>query len=113
MALQEQRPGEPAVLGEFVRRIRAVCPAENIVLFGSRAEGGARDDSDYDLLVVLPDHCDPKATLAAIQESLTGLGVAKDLVLAPASRFRRYRDVVNTVYRHANSAGRTLYERAA
>lgn len=102
-----------ALLDEFVRRIRAACPAERIVLFGSRAEGTAQEDSDYDLLVVLPDGCDPKGALAAIQASLGGLGVSKDVVVAPASRFRRYRDVVNTVYWHAHSAGRTLYAHAA
>jgi hypothetical protein len=69
-------------------------------------------DSDYDLLVVLPDESDPRAALAEIQTSLAGIGVAKDLVVVPASRFRRYQGVVNTVYWHAATTGKTLYEHA-
>ena len=42
------------VLTEFVDRIGGVRPAiERLVLFGSRARGDHRPDSDYDLLVVV------------------------------------------------------------
>lgn len=40
---------------ELIALIRAECAPTSIWLFGSRATGKARADSDWDLLVVLPD----------------------------------------------------------
>ena len=43
------------VLREIVAHTRAVFPeVERILLFGSRARGHGRPDSDYDLIVVTP-----------------------------------------------------------
>ncbi len=39
----------------LVALIRERCKPISIWLFGSRAKGSAREDSDWDLLVVLPD----------------------------------------------------------
>jgi predicted nucleotidyltransferase len=38
---------------------QALCPGATVILFGSRATGLARPDSDYDLLVILPEDIDP------------------------------------------------------
>ena len=43
-----------ATLAEIIRRILAAGEPQKIVLFGSRARGDARADSDYDLLLVEP-----------------------------------------------------------
>jgi predicted nucleotidyltransferase len=42
------------VLADFLERIGRVRPAiERLILFGSRARGDDRPDSDYDLLIVV------------------------------------------------------------
>ncbi len=38
---------------------QALCPGATVILFGSRATGLARPESDYDLLLILPDDIDP------------------------------------------------------
>ena len=43
------------VLGEVVRRLSEVYHPVRIYLFGSAARGDAGPDSDYDLMVILPD----------------------------------------------------------
>ena len=43
------------VLAEIVRRLVDVYRPERIYLFGSTARGDAGPDSDYDLMVILPD----------------------------------------------------------
>lgn len=43
------------VLSEIVRRLVAAYEPERIYLFGSKARGDEGPDSDYDLLVVVPD----------------------------------------------------------
>src|ERR1017187_5154400 len=47
-------PRDP-LLGEIVRRLTDVYRPERIYLFGSTARGDAGPDSDYDLMIVLPD----------------------------------------------------------
>jgi predicted nucleotidyltransferase len=50
----ETGPRVDPILAEFLQRIAGVRPAiERLVLFGSRARGDHRPDSDYDLLVVV------------------------------------------------------------
>ncbi len=43
------------VLKEIVRRLVEVYEPERIYLFGSVARGEATRDSDYDLMIVVPD----------------------------------------------------------
>ena len=54
-AMQVQDP----VLGEIVRRLVDDCQPERIYLFGSRARGNARADSDYDIMVVAAQSDEP------------------------------------------------------
>jgi predicted nucleotidyltransferase len=41
----------------IVDAVLAQSQAELILLFGSRARGDAREDSDYDIMLVVPDRC--------------------------------------------------------
>ena len=43
------------VLGEIVRRLVEIYRPERIYLFGSAARGDAGPESDFDLMVVVPD----------------------------------------------------------
>jgi predicted nucleotidyltransferase len=76
------------VLAEVVRRLVEVYHPLRIYLFGSVARGDAGPDSDYDLMVVVPDE-----TPAELQDSklgyraLWGLGIAKDLLVWKQSDF--------------------------
>jgi predicted nucleotidyltransferase len=63
------------------RVVRVVDPAR-IVLFGSRARGDAREDSDYDLLVVVDAVTNRRAMRIAIRRSFEDLAVAADVVVA-------------------------------
>jgi len=71
-------PWLPMIVG---RVVRVVDPAR-IVLFGSRARGDAREDSDYDLLVVVDAVTNRRAMRIAIRRSFEDLAVAADVVVA-------------------------------
>ena len=78
------------ILIEIVRRLVETYRPERIYLFGSAARGDAGPDSDYDLMVIVPDDApdDLKWGMAGYQ-ALAGLGVAKDVLVWPKSDFNR------------------------
>lgn len=79
--------GDP-VLGEVVRRLVEAYRPERIYLFGSVARGDAGPDSDYDIMIVVPD--DAPAELRSSRAAylaLWGTGVASDVLVWTASRF--------------------------
>ena len=75
-------------LAEIVRRLVEAYEPERIYLFGSHARGDAGPDSDYDLLVIVPDDALPPRTGSRLAyERLWGTGTAADVLVWPRSRF--------------------------
>ena len=83
-----------------------------VVLFGSRARGDARTDSDVDLLVVVRDHAvSADDTEIAMLGALSDAELAKDVVaLTPQEMEERRGDRWDFTH-HALREGRVLYER--
>ena len=82
-----------------------------IILFGSRARGEARADSDVDLLVILPSVDDKRRTAIAIRRALNGLPASKDIIVATPQEIAERGDVIGLVLRPALREGKVLYER--
>ncbi len=51
---------EDLILAEIVHRLVEAFRPDRIYLFGSRARGEAGPDSDYDIMVVVPDSASPE-----------------------------------------------------
>jgi uncharacterized protein len=102
-----------AVLDGLVQRIAERFSPDKVILFGSRARGGAGPDSDIDLLVLFPEVANPNKRAAELYASLVDFPRPMDIVVSTTSRFERYRNVVNTVHWPASREGKVLYERAA
>ena len=81
-------------------------------LFGSRAEGRARPDSDYDLLVVVPDDV-PEETFDPVAAWHLGydVGVVADVIPCKRSDFEEEKHEIDSLPRAAFVRGRKLYER--
>ena len=70
------------VLQEIVRRLVDAYRPERIFLFGSHARGERGPDSDYDLLVVVPDDVPPDRRRSRLAcEVLRGTGAAADVLV--------------------------------
>ena len=75
-------------LSEVVRRLVEAYRPERIYLFGSVARGDAGPDSDYDIMVVVPDDAPPELRRShAAYVALWGTGVASDVLVWTASQF--------------------------
>lgn len=76
------------VLAEIVHRLVAAYEPERIYLFGSKARGDAGPDSDYDLMVVVPDDAPPvRRRSRSAYEALRGTGRAADVLVCTRSSF--------------------------
>jgi uncharacterized protein len=95
------------------RIVRAFRPLK-IVLFGSRARGEAQEQSDVDLLVVMPDAwagARKREAAVGILGALKDVPVFKDVVVTTPEEIARRGDLAGTILRLALREGRVLYER--
>lgn len=83
------------ILESILRRLVAAYQPERVYLFGSKARGEAGPDSDYDLLLVVPDDAPPeRRTSDLAYRVLRGTGIGADILVWTHSAFERRKHVV-------------------
>ena len=101
------------ILGEMVSRIRDTMQPERIVLFGSRARGTARPNSDFDLLVI-KESDEPRYRRAApLYTRLADLPVEVQIMVYTPEEVAEWSGVSQAFISTALREGKVLYERAA
>jgi predicted nucleotidyltransferase len=98
-------------LSAIVKRLVQRFDPDQIILFGSRARGAPRKDSDIDLLVVLPVTGSKRAKQVEMRVALHDIRVPKDIIVATPEQVARQRDIVGTIIHPALREGRVLYAR--
>ncbi len=99
-----------AALAEVVRRLVEAYQPERIYLFGSVARGDAGADSDYDLLVVVPDNALPERRRSRLAyEALRGTGIAADVLVCTHSYFEDRRSLKASLPGAVLREGRLLH----
>ena len=94
---------------ETVGRILSVVSPKQVFLFGSAARGDLHDNSDIDLLVVVPNGTHRRGTAQQIYRNLIGLGIGADIVVVTEEDVEKYRDVDGWVIGVALAKGRLVY----
>ncbi|HEY7294445.1 MAG TPA: nucleotidyltransferase domain-containing protein [Dehalococcoidia bacterium] len=75
-------------MAEAVRRLVQMFAPDRIYLFGSRARGDARPDSDWDLMVILPESAEPKIRRAQRAHlALAGVRLPVDILVWTRKEF--------------------------
>jgi predicted nucleotidyltransferase len=98
-----------AAIQELVDRIVREFHPERVVLFGSRAYGEPRPDSDVDLLVVLPFEGTPYGKAVEILQAVRPTFSVDVLPRRPDDTERRYR-LGDPLVREALDRGKVLFE---
>jgi predicted nucleotidyltransferase len=102
---------DAGVLREAVDRLVSALSPERIYLFGSRARGDARGDSDYDLLVVVPREVERPYRLE--QRALAALwpvALPIEVVVLGQDRFEQLAAVAASLPATVQREGVLLYE---
>jgi hypothetical protein len=105
LARAEPQIGDPKEIERLVEQIVAEVDPTAIYLFGSRARGDAQADSDYDLLLILPDLRQGEELKKVGKES--GMSVHPHVRTQACFAERRY--VVGTFEHEVEAEGVRLY----
>jgi len=101
------------IIAEMTRRIVEQFDPLQVILFGSRARGDHRPDSDVDLLVVFSHIENTRETAVAIADLLYDAPLGKDIVVTTPEEITIRGTLIGTVLEPALREGEVLYERSA
>lgn len=95
---------------EIVRRLVNEFQPEAVYLFGSYAWGKPDEESDLDILVILPESAESPIQLATrAQRSLRGVRAGVDVLVKTRNEFEQFRPVKASLEAKIASQGKLLY----
>jgi predicted nucleotidyltransferase len=95
----------------IVARIVETIQPDKIILFGSRARGDARPDSDYDILVIKESHEPRHRRSVPLYVALAGLPAEVEVMVYTPEEVEEWSQVPQAFITTAVREGKALYER--
>ena len=92
-----------------VRRIARSVKPESVILFGSRASGNARTESDIDLVVVYSGPMTKRQVQIGIHKLFPNPHFSMDLFVLTPEELESQRSVPNTLAREVSQRGIVCY----
>ena len=102
---------DQGVLDKIVRRLVEAIDPDRIILFGSRARGDARPDSDVDLLIIKDSDEPGYRRSQRAYRALSDLGIPKDIIWRTPAEIAEWSNVPVYVTTRALDEGKVLYEK--
>jgi predicted nucleotidyltransferase len=109
------RPDDEELLNVMVQAVVDTVEPERVVLFGSRARGTARPNSDVDFLVIEDAPFGPerrRQEAAKVWRVLAKFGVPTDVLMYSPAEVEEWRHSPNHGIARALAEGRVVYERS-
>jgi predicted nucleotidyltransferase len=98
------------LLAQAIERLKAEFQPEQIYLFGSHAWGTPHEDSDVDLMVIVPKSAERAIRrMQRAHRCLRGLRMSKDVFVQTREEFDRYKDLRASLQHQILERGRKLY----
>ena len=111
--MEKKKESVQEKIDELVSRIVERFQPEKIILFGSYARGTAGEDSDADILVVMPVKGSKRKKATEIDIALVGLDLPVDVIVVTPEELDRNKNMIGTIIYPALREGKVLYEKAA
>lgn len=92
-----------------VRRIARFAKPERVILFGSRASGQAREDSDIDLVVVYSGPKTARQVQVGIHKLFPNPDFSMDVFVLTPEELESQKSIPNTLAREASERGVVCY----
>jgi len=105
----DKRAQQMAYIKRLCQRIVEAFHPEKIILFGSRAYGKPREDSDIDLLVIMPYEGSSRAQAVRILHHL-GVLAPIDLLVRTAEEVRERIEIEDDFTEEIVERGKVMYE---
>ena len=100
----------PDIMAEITRRLVAEFDPDRVILFGSHAWGTPDEDSDLDLLVIIPEATErPAARAARAHRCLRGIPLPMDLIVRTRLEMDRFSRVSSSLEAEILHRGKVLY----
>ena len=100
---------ESGVLDRLVDAVVKIAHPLRIILFGSAARGDANEQSDVDLLVIVPDGVHRRRTAQKLYREIIGIGVPFDIVVATPRDLEEHKDNAGLIYKTVLREGKEIY----
>ena len=118
MAVEKYGNTVDSAISYMVKKITEEFDPHSIILFGSRARGDAKKDSDVDIMVVFADsdvelsrYKDRIDMITQIRTIFYDSPVSKDILVATQRELERWSKVVGTIQHYVVNEGKIIYER--
>jgi len=98
-------------LEDLIQHIVIAVHSLQIVLFGSAARGEITPESDLDILIVMPEGIHRRRTAQYLYQTISGVKVPFDLLVATPSDLEKHKDNIGLIYRTILREGRVVYAR--
>ncbi len=96
-------------LKEIIDKIVAYIDPVKIFLFGSRARGDSRNDSDYDIVVIYDGEMSKREVKLGIYDLFGLPDFSMDLFVLTSEELKRFHRIANTLEREITENGMVVY----
>jgi len=96
-------------LNEIIRKIADYINPVKIFLFGSRARGDSRPDSDYDLVIINDGEKSKREVKLGIFDLFELPDFSMDVFVLTSDELKRFKHIANTLAREITENGRVVF----
>lgn len=99
------------ILKKIISQIVDIAHPDKIILFGSRAMGTQKEDSDYDFCVLKKNVKKRRKLSQKIYMNLKGGGASIDVIVATPYSYNKFKNKWFLIYSEIDKTGKVVYEK--
>jgi predicted nucleotidyltransferase len=103
------QPITEELIQQIKSRIVSLVHPEKIILFGSHAYGTPTEDSDLDLLIIMPTHEPMHKRALPIKRILREFKIPKDIIVCTPEEVEKKKDISTSFISFIMKEGKLLY----